>query len=318
MNYLLTALMILGVAHLHAGGVEGFVFSDPAVAASVAQEDHGRLVIYFCGHCPSARKFLATDVKALADAIQEHHAPLKVICVTPELKAKEAAAYGEGIGFVGAAFGHDGPNKKNISLSNIYQLEYLPGKGGKSMRLGIKDVSKLKDTVSSGDDHGQFGSYRIAPPEFADPKVKELWWAIENGIVEAFVALGKFKKKARAGKKNGDDILALAEAVASSLQAELTTAMAGGDDFITFEALENVLMVGDGLIETDEAEDRLKALKRDKAIRDEIKAREAFKVCTKLMSTGRDKDRKQAMAGFKEIAKRFPDTVYGKKAEETK
>ncbi|MDA3962532.1 MAG: hypothetical protein PF961_17235 [Planctomycetota bacterium] len=301
--------LLLCILSLSLPALEGLVYLDPALSGPVR---YSRVLVYFCETCPSARKMMAGSVKELAEAIQAQHAPIQLICVTPGLSGEALQAYATSVGIdtKTVGFAQDPANKLNISLQNIYQTRlYSPGTSdGKSVAL-----NKLLATINDPQGKMSLGSYVVEPGSISDPQLIELWWAIERGVPGALGALAKNAKRAKPDDERGAQILALYESISTKLLATVDEAMAAGDDFAAYEQLEAALIAADGL-DTKDATKKLKTMSKDKVIKNELKARNAYQKCQLMLASPKEKERLQAAAGLKQLADKMGDTVYGAKA----
>lgn len=293
---------------------EDMIFTDPDRAAAMGHGKHGRLVVMFCGHCPSARRWMSTDVKELADAVQRSQAPLDIFCVTPELRDTELTSYAQEIGLTGVLLAYDAVNPRKIGLSNIMQVAYGPGAGGKQIRVGFNDLKSLQSLVEDPARHPELGTFRLPPPAGLEGAARAAWWAIEQGDRSGLAALAAASKKAKPGKPADDAVLALVATLRIEVEATLQAAMGGDDSLATYEALELALADAEGYVDTKAGADRLKALGKDKTIATELKARQAYRTCMALLATTKPTDQKNGAAGMQQLAQKYPDTVYGRKA----
>ena len=86
----------------------------------------------------------------------------------------------------------------------------------------------------------------------------------------------------------------------------------------TYEALEALCADGAGLPELKPSAERLRALAKDKSLTSELKARDIFRTATKQAASVKPNDRETGKTTLVQLALKMPDTVYGKKAAETK
>lgn len=305
-----TTCLLLATTASHAAAPAGVDYLEPSMAAAAEHPDHGKIFIFFCGHCPSARKMMGSQVKELQDAVVSTQAPLEIVCLSPELEGEALRQYAQAVGLDSVALGCDRANSRKISLNNIYQFSFEPGRGGQQLRVALPELTKL---AADPDSHAKLGSYTFDPTGISDPKLRQLWWAIENRQPGAVGALAGAAKKAKADDPDDAQLLALYDAVAGTLLPEVERLMAVGEDFATYEQLEAALIAAEGLDVRDGIK-RLKELGRDKQIKLELKARSAYLSCMALMASPKDKDRDAAKAGLAQLAEKMPDTVYGAKA----
>ena len=309
----LSALICVSVVHLAAAVPEGATFVEPAMAARAARPGHAKVVVYFCGHCPSARAFMSKEVKALQAAVQTNHAPLDIICLTPELSGPTLVKYGEAVGLDQILLGTDGSNAKNIGLQNILQVEYEPGPGGTRMRISYSNLADLTAIAADPARGKELSTYRYDPAGLSDEAVLGLWWALENETPGAVPALANARKKAKADDARGQQIITLYDLVTPELLGKIERLSTAGEDFATFEALEAALRRAEGL-DIKSGTTRLKELSRLPALKDELKARDAWSRCQAMLASDKPKDQEMGQAGLGQLAAKMPDTVYGRKA----
>ncbi len=307
------AMLCFAAIQLGAAVPGGAVFLEPAMAASAIQPGHSKVVIYFCGECPTARAFMNKEVKALQAAVQTSHAPLDIICLTPDLSGPGLAAYMEAVGLDRVLVGTDSVNEKKISLRNILQVDYEPGPGGKRLNITYSTLVELTSIVLDPKLRQVLGHYRYDPTGISDEAVLGLWWALENDTPGAIAALANARKKAKPDDARGQQIITLYDLVTPNLLGEIERLSAAGEDFPTFEALESALRRADGL-DTKAGQTRLKELSRLPALKDEFKARDAWSRCQAMLASDKPKDQDMGKAGLGQLAAKMPDTVYGKKA----
>lgn len=305
---------LLLASTLSAAAPEGVRYLEPAMATVAEHPDHGRYFVFFCGHCPKARQFMAEKVKALQDAVIANQAPVEIVCLTPELADQDLRAYADALGLDGVALGHDALNPRKISLQNILQVRFEPGTGGTAQRLSIGEVTeRAKDPAR----HAELGSYTFDPAGIDDPEVRRLWWAIESRRPGAVAYLAKAHRRARPDDPVGSQVIALYDAVSEKLLGEIERLIAAGDDFATYEQLERAIQAAEGL-ETRDGERRLAELARDDQIQRELKARTGWRRCQELLASPKPKEQEMGRAGLAQVAELLPDTVYGRKAAATR
>ena len=108
-------IMVVSVSqHAAATDLSQFQFVSGLDGESLENSPHGTLVVYFCGHCPGARKWMASDIKNISEARAKHQPPLQVIYVTPDLSGKKVESYAQSVGIMADTFAHDPVNKKKL------------------------------------------------------------------------------------------------------------------------------------------------------------------------------------------------------------
>ena len=259
---------------------------------------------YYCGHCPGAAKWMENTVKHVHDLIDEQQLPIVLQCITPDHEARYLSDYAHKLGMKQALFYHDPQNAHKISTKNIHQAYLVTPSGTETpVKLDDDDNTKL---VAFAEKHGKyrFGDFRQAPE-----LVQQAWWLAERGqpgvVAQVVQAAGKSGAPA--------ELVKLSDALQTSLTAEAEALVAAEASIETLESLERLLTFAEG-VELDAAEDRLKELFRDKSLKDELVARQAYQKCIELHATGKVRQMKQAAEGFAQIQQRFPATRYGQLA----
>lgn len=237
--------------------------------------------------------------------INKDRPPLHLVVVTPDVDAKGLPAFAKDHPLPGALWAHDPRNVEKISLHNTLQVALIKATGEPSS-LGFKGIpDHLKPLLGTP----ALGKHRYPPDGLTDPKVKDLWWLVEcgePGAVKALVAASK-----RSGPQQ-DELRKLADAVttAGTAQEDLLCA---GNDLATYEGLERLLAESQGL-ELKKAPARFRELGADKAVKAELEARSMYRKCNEAAASPKADMQKAAKDGFAQVAKKFPDTVYGRKA----
>jgi hypothetical protein len=287
-------------------------FANSEDAAKLAASEYGKLYVYFCGHCPSARKRMKSDVSKLQQAIDKHMAPLQIICVTPDISGSKLLGYAKSTGVTGAIMAYDKTNNLKISTKNIWQVRLIDPKTGKGKYTPIKNMMSM---VTDSSKHAELGNFKYEPIGLKSESLKKVWWASEKGSEKAFKTLIKKAKSAKDSSETGKQLIEFYTALSTKLEAPITKAMEGDDNFITYEALDKSLEDANGILKNKEAETRLRNLKKLSDIKNELKVKGYYlKYMKYLGSTVKNiKKGKEYMA---KLAKKYPDTVYGKKAAE--
>jgi hypothetical protein len=297
----LTPLFLVSIClHLSA---DDFVPADQALADNLFREHYARLVVFWSGQCPRAAEMMRTIIKDLHDQIEADHLPAVLMCVTPDKKPAELRAYAKSLGMEQALFFYDPANTRNISLNNIIQMSCCGG-DGKAFQINpaklVEDMKNLKTK----------GTYRYPVAGLTDEKMMAAWWMVERGRP------GAIRSLVAAAKKNPDpagEVARIHAAVKKAVDAwqEEFVAMAPSIDAV--DKLEWLLREADGM-DLAAVKKRLDEVKRDPSLKVELAARDAYLKCDTLSCSDKTIDQKNAMTGFAQIAKKHPDTVYGKKA----
>ena len=300
-RFMLRVLLILSAALsglLHAGDpLAGFRFIDGRAHTLAEAGPYGVLIVRFCGVCPTAAEFMRSKCKTLYEAIESEHLPVQLVCATPD--HDDLGGWAKELGYTWAWVAQDVANPLNIGTSNIYQLR-LHVKGREvyidfadplgNMRKSLKDCALRY------------------PVDGLDGKSADLWWQIERGRPDA---LGLLARAATSPLKA--DAAKIRAAVVPALQNRLKAGVEAGDTIDAFDLLDALAAEcgAKSPIDLKPAKDRMTALRKLPALKDEFTARDAWTRCQVLLA-GKDRERKDGQAGLAQIAARFPATKYGK------
>jgi hypothetical protein len=304
-------LIVAALATLPAADpLDGLDFVDGKQRTAASFAGQTVVIVYFCGHCPNAASFLGGDGKAMHDWIEHEKLPVTLVLATPEFKPATLKDLDKerGYGMTSALYAHDPLNRENISLQNILQCRLLRPDGRVDMLPWRDTAAVVQQQVTAQN----AGAFVFPPADITDAQAKELWWGIERGkpkAIKNLVAAGK------AGK--GADVAKLLERV-KAREAELQdAAVAAAPTFAAVEALEAFMTETDGL-DLKKAQARYKELKAMKELKDEFKARDIYQQCSKLIASSKSSDQQSGKEGMAMLAKKFPATTYGAKANETR
>lgn len=265
------------------------------------------LIMYFCGHCPSARTWMGSQAVEIGKLIESDHLAAQLVCVTPDLAGEALKNYEESVckAIKGTArFAYDPANRMNISTKNITQAElWIDGAGRK---IQYDEVAKaVKDPFR-------------ASTAFVFPIACELssegksaWWAVERGRPGALAACVSSAKKNTEAKN-------IVEAVSKVLLTRQETLLAAPATMTTYEAIEVLCADGGGLPVLKPSAERLRALAKDKTLAPEFKARDIYRNATKQAASVKPTEVTTGKATLAQLALKMPDTVYGQKAKESK
>jgi hypothetical protein len=259
------------------------------------------LVVYYCSHCPTARKHMATDVQEVGRLIESEHLAAQLICVTPEFDGDALRSYAKTVCpdiAATALFANDPANSESISLNNIYQIRLFHD--GAVSQLGPDNLAaSIGPTLRAA----KAFRYPVADlPESAIPA----WWLVERGRPGALSSAIKARSKEPA-----KTIVAAAEAALTRRQGEL---VAAPESLATVEGLERLLVDGEGLPSLKPASERLKELLKAPGLKDELKARDLFFACKHQLDSKNPKEQQAAKANLAKLAALFPATTYGQRA----
>lgn len=297
--------LVLG---LHAGDdpFAGAAFSDGKHRTLAELGDQTTVVMYFCGHCPRAGAYMRAQAKAIHDAIESQHAPARLVCLTPDLTPADLIEWTKERAMEGALVGQDTRNSHHISLNNIFQGEiYRGGHQVGYLQFSPADVDAVKTRIAAKD----AGTFTYPVSGLSDPRATEVWWLVERDKPQAMETLMAARKN-KALKDDADRIYSVVEASLTKRQDALLAADA---NMTTFEALESLLIQAKA-IALKPAADRLKELGKDATIKTELKARAIYLQCQELVAHPNPQKQQAGREGLETLAKKFADTVYGKKA----
>lgn len=313
-SILLLCLLIVAVPAAEVDLFDGIAWSDGK--AHNADEFKGQSVVllYFSGECPRAGAFMRDVVKQADALIEEEKAPVRLICVTPDIKPADLAGWIKDHGYVGALVGSDPRNRLTISLNNIMQERMVTPDG--RMQNGIWMDQKFVDVVRAICKDPKAGKYRLDAARPAQAAIATLWWACERQRPDSVKNLVAAKKMV-ANRKNDDviktEVLALFAAVENAYTVERDRLLAADVVIDTYEQLESLVRRHEGL-DTKSALDRLRELGKDKVMKQELAARDAWNKCQELLRSPNPLSQKAGKDGLALIAKSYPDTKYGKMA----
>ena len=283
-------------------------YADPSRAKTLLGHDgYVHITAFYCGHCPGARGRVAGMMKEMHDIIEKQHLPAVIVLVTPDHDPEYLRNYAEEHNFTGAIFAQDQANALNISLNNIWQMR----SSYKGQRLGSQpSPDNLVSYVAK-----QETLYRFPVEGLENERAKQLWWMVERGHPEAIATLAEASNRRNPLQEDAKRIRDVVEPAYREREAALVAADASMD---TVEGLEDLLQEAQALGMND-AQQRLRELMRERSLRDELAARQAYqRIHSELLASNNRRQREQAPAAFHQLAERFPDTKYGRKAADHK
>lgn len=227
--------------------------------------------------------------------------------MTPEVTAADLPAFSKDYGMENALWASDPANSKNISTKNIMQ-QYKISPGGKEGNF--RNLSDVKTAMSGPSG----GTHRFSVEGLTDPKAQELWWMVERQKPESIKTLVAVAKQKSTLGSDATKILAVVKPTFENRETELVGAPA---TMQTYEELETLLTESQG-IELKKASLRYKELTKAKELKDDIQARSIYRQCEELLTSPKAGAPEAAKANLATLAKKFPDTKYGKLAAEAK
>ncbi len=304
--HLLAALTLMLSLSAGEDPLAGAAFSDGKRRTLSDLGDQTTVVMYFCGHCPRSGAYMRTQAKAIHDVIESQHAPARLVCLTPDLSPAELVEWTKERKLDGALVGQDLRNSQRISTNNIFQGEiYRGGKQVGQLQFSAADVEAVKTRVTAKD----AGTFTYPVDGLSDPRATEVWWLVERDKPQAMETLMAARKN-KALKDDADKIFSVVEA---SLNKRQDTLLAADASMTTYEGLETLLLQAKPVV-LKPASERLKELGKDATIKGELKARAIYQQCQELIAHPNPQKQQAGREGLATLAKKFAETVYGKKA----
>lgn len=308
---LLTASCWLSVASAAVGGdpLASLRFSDGKSRTLDDFQKQSVLVMYFCGHCPRAAAYLGKQTRELYDYIESHKVPVTLVLATPDFPPPEVLALNKDRSYHmdNALWASDPVNHQNISLQNVYQQYFYDGDHHIVQSISWNSADQAIEAAFSSP---QAGMFRYPIDGLSDATAKEVWWLVERqrpNAVRTLVASAKGKTPAQL------ELQKVVEVVRASFAQRETDLVAAPASMATYESLEALLSESAGL-ELKDASARYKALGKAKELKGELDARSAFQQCQAMAASPKSDSQAAARAGFAQIAKKYPDTLYGQRA----
>ena len=246
---------------------------------------------------------LGEGVKQAVDWIEQERKPAWLICITPDEQPSELVGLAQSKGITNALMAYDPRNRLKISTQNIYRTHMMapdgaiwrvPGKTHKDMLIAAEAQKP--------------GTFHIPVEGLTDPKVTAAWWMVERGTGK-----GVLKELTAVAKKKGA-MAEQAQKVIDAAQKACDTALAAaGDGLAAYETVERLAGRFDGL-NPKPLKARLGELGKDAKVKEELKARDIWQKCQTALASPKPKEQAAGRDGLAQLAKKMPDTVYGKKA----
>jgi hypothetical protein len=294
-TFLATFLAVATAAAGEAVALERLRFADGIQRSAADLGPYKALVVYFCGHCPGARRRMETVVVGHHQRIEQERLPVQLICVTPDKSPAELQGLQKELGLTHAWIANDPDNRMGISLQNIWQEYVMAGDGGSARFMN------QNNELPTG------GGWRMPVEGIADERVRAVWWLFERGRPGAGAAL------AQGLKSPAKDACAPLLAAVQARRDRLVGATAS---IAAYEDLESAAASWTGMDakEFKPVKDRLAALAKDPALKDELAARTAWQRIQPLLADANPKKQDTGKAALAELAKRYPATRYGRLA----
>ena len=286
--------------------LEKLQFSDGAFRVDSDLNGNAVMIYHFCGHCPTAAQSITQQVKPLHDRIRSEKLPIRILCITPDIKPSGLAAWQKQKGLEDAWVAYTPENPVQISTSNIWQVQWFDGKL-KEPRGRTDEASFIAGAVKSSTYAHPVGA------QLKDDRVRGLWWMIERGQTGAGAGLAQGLANASV-KAECELLLNDFRARRDALIALSATAANGGIE--AYDRLEKLAVVWQGIPAAELApiKKRMDALAAEKSLADEMAARRAWTTIQGWVAQGGPRNIQQAVAGLDELIKRYPTTKFGKLA----
>lgn len=307
MRPLLLLLLLMVPALAAEDPLAGFRFVDGQEHRLTDWPGQPVLIMYFCSHCPSAKKWMSTTAVEIGKKIDQDRLAAQLICVTPEFSGEQLKAYAAANCapiLQTALFANDPANRMDISLKNICQAElWIDGAG-----RGIS-YNAVSEAVAQPFKASTAFLFPVAC-ELSD-QGKAAWWAVERGKPGAFASCVQ-------GQKKNPEAKAIVEAVEKTLLARQEKLIAAEPSMTGYESLEDLCADGAGLPSLKPSAERLRALGKDPALKDELKARDIFRAASKQAAGKKPSEIDAGKANLAQLAQKLPNTVYGQRAAAAK
>ena len=246
---------------------------------------------------------LGEGVKQAVEWIEQERKPAWVVCITPDEQPSDLIGLAQSKGISNALMAHDPRNRLKISLQNTYRAHMMapdgalwrvPGKTPKEMLIAAEAQKP--------------GAFRIPVDGLTDPKVTAAWWMVERGTGK-----GALKELTGVAKKKGplaEQALKVVDAAQKTCDAAFAAA---GEGLAGYETIELLTGRYEGL-DLKPLKTRLAELGKDAKVKEELKARDLWQKCQAMLASPKPKEQAAGRDNLAQLAKKMPDTVYGKKA----
>lgn len=246
---------------------------------------------------------LGEGVKQAVDWIEQERKPAWLICITPDEQPADLVGLAQSKGITNALMAFDPRNRLKISTKNIYQT-YMMAPDGAIWRVPGKTHKEMLIAAEAQ----KPGTFRIPVEGLTDPKVTAAWWMVERGTGK-----GALKELTAVAKKKGT-MAEQAQKVIDAAQKACDAALAAaGDGLAAYETVERLATRFEGL-DPKPLKTRLGELGKDAKVKEELKARDMWLKCQTALASPKPKEQAAGRDGLAQLAKKMPDTVYGRKA----
>jgi hypothetical protein len=144
---LIAALPISG-ADANKDLLSGVEFIDGKSRSQKDFAEQTAIIIFFCGHCPSAASYMRSVGKNIHDTIENDKISARLIAITPDKNVEELKVWAKELGYSDALVGYDPLNRKNISTNNILQGSVHPPGKNRSFSPSTTKRYRLPKNIS--------------------------------------------------------------------------------------------------------------------------------------------------------------------------
>lgn len=305
------AMLTAASTELHAASSNddgpSLTFTEPERALSMLGRGYGMLLMHHSGKCPAAGRFMREEAKRIHDEIERLRLPVIMVTITPDLDQSALQAWQQELALTHAVVAHDATNSQNISLNNIFQGRAVIGGRARTLGMETNDwLALLRNTPAE-----DLGSYRFPVDGLTDERAQTLWWMVERAQPNAVATLVKAAKRS-AIQAEAAQILAAVDAVVTPVFTELQAI--DSPSMADLEHLEAVLREFGELESLEDGASLLRGWTRNRDLRDELRARAAYRTCHEHFQSGVIRKQQQAVDGLRQLGEAMPETVYGQRA----
>ncbi len=309
MRYLIVLALATVLAAEDVDLFTGLQYTDGQTRTTEFFAGRSYITLFFCGQCPSAGKFVRETMPTVCTLVAEAKKPVRLVIVSPDKDVAGMAAYAKELKLDSALIASDPANRLKISLNNILGGRMQMADGRKQyLKSGEEGIAQVKEMLARDD----LGAPVYPMDGLTDPTVRTLWWDLELSRPTAVATLLAGVKQAKKEPAK-TEMATLMAAVATATTTRRDALVAAAPSLDAYENLEAFVAANAGL-DTKAGAERLKVLAKDPTLKDELAARAAWLKAQPLLSSKKPSEQKSGAESLAAIAKRFPGTVYGKRA----
>ena len=261
---------------------------------------HAVVIVSFCAPCGRGRIFMREECVVLLDQIERERLAATIVVATPDHFGAELEDHlaAKVPGLAGRALmAGDFDNPHAISKQNSLQVRVYTDGVEREVPHAIFIEAML-------------AHLRVAPGRYPAPGLVEpfrgLWWAVDQQRPGAI-------RRAAAAIEDEPRLGPIVTAASAEVSQRLERLLARPADLATYEQLEQVIQVGDG-IDLTRAQTSLEALSADPAISEELRARALWREGRALVISSKVQDQDRGRLVLEEVVSRWPKTSYGRAA----